>query len=228
MQKLIEAVETAAILEWASAKGLLLNYDSDRHKIILEKDGRKVASVRLALSVSYSPESGTVKPVEKNHVLCMVKAGMAAIGYFENGQNISHKVFRAYMVRKKQGKSQIKHLKTKGKSRAGSRIRLAESEKFFEQINSRLTAYLNTYHIDYIGYACSKTLWPFLFKANLKDHKQLLYKIPIHVQQPSYERLLSINKRLQMTAIQTEEKESAFFAPYFQKNPDPASDEDSW
>ena len=53
------------------------------------------------------------------------------------------------MVRKKRGVSQIKHLKTKGKSRAGSRVRLAETEEFFENINGRLQDYFEEHGMKY-------------------------------------------------------------------------------
>ncbi|MBI3143197.1 MAG: hypothetical protein HYZ16_10250 [Bacteroidetes bacterium] len=68
----------------------------------------------------------------------LVRAGEAALGWVIQGKLMKYKVVRKYMVRKKQGKAQVSHLKTKGKSRAGSRIRLAQTEAFFEEINHKL------------------------------------------------------------------------------------------
>ncbi|MEO1451203.1 MAG: hypothetical protein AAFV07_16855 [Bacteroidota bacterium] len=42
------------------------------------------------------------------------------------------------MKRHKRGKAQISYLNTRGKSKAGSRIRLANTVAFFEEINERL------------------------------------------------------------------------------------------
>ena len=50
-----------------------------------------------------------------------IRVGDAVVPYkvnFEGEELIEHKVFKTYMVRKKQGKSQIKHLKSKGKSKS--------------------------------------------------------------------------------------------------------------
>ncbi|MEM6299914.1 MAG: hypothetical protein AAF740_14595, partial [Bacteroidota bacterium] len=57
------------------------------------------------------------------YLMILIQAGAAALGYFEYGEPALHKAISAYMVRQQQGKSQIKHLNQKGKSRLGSRIR---------------------------------------------------------------------------------------------------------
>ena len=97
------------------------------------------------------------------------------------------------MVRQKQGKSQIKHLKTKGKSRAGSRIRLAETARFFEEINERLQSYSAQFPMDFWGISCAKTMWPYLFSSEVtppfssKDSN--LIELPFHIAQASFEEL---------------------------------------
>lgn len=230
MHLLTKAEDIVRFLEWAEKEGMLLEYDGLKHKFRINYNQARIGELRLPLSAEYAPDTGRLKFVEKNYILCMVRAGMAAVGYFEEGINISHKVFRAYMVRKKQGKSQIKYLKTKGKSRAGSRVRLGESEIFFNQINERIASYLDNYHIDYIGYSCSKTLWPFLFKPDsaLQKNKKLLYKIPFHIQQPTYDKLLEINRLIQLAAIKVEDNEEALFATYFDQDPDLSQDDELW
>jgi len=68
----------------------------------------------------------------------LIQAGEAALGVVNDGQLLTYKVIRKYMVRKKQGKAQVLHLNTKGKSKAGSRIRLAQTNSFFNDINTKL------------------------------------------------------------------------------------------
>ena len=134
------------------------------------------------------------------YVLVLIRSGIAAVGCFSGGRNIDHKVFRAYMVRKKQGKSQIKHLKTKGKSREGSRIRIAETFRFFEEINERLNIYFNAYSIGRIGISCPTTLIPYLYgskeKPPFQKNDARIVKIPTHIANPTYEILNKTNSFL--------------------------------
>ncbi len=111
-------------------------YDHEKHRVtILDEAGNDAVNFRLPIVLPRPDERSA--PVFENvhYVILLIQSGSCAMGYFEDGFNLEHKVFRSYMVRKKQGKSQIKYLKTKGKSRAGSRVRLAETLEFFENIN---------------------------------------------------------------------------------------------
>ena len=53
------------------------------------------------------------------YTLYLIQAGAADFGCFEKAEVIKHKTLTKYMVRKKQGKSQLTYLRQKGKSRAG-------------------------------------------------------------------------------------------------------------
>ena len=109
------------------------------------------------------------------------------------------------MVRKKQGRSQIKHLKTKGKSRAGSRLRLASGIEFFENINTRLTRHMKDNEFDRIAFSCSKILLPYLYGSKVptpfdkKDER--IYKIPKHLHQPTFEVMLGMQRFLNKTEL---------------------------
>ncbi|MDN3690216.1 hypothetical protein [Cyclobacterium jeungdonense] len=213
MHRLIKADTLPAFLDWIKIRAIELEYLPSQHKLNIYKDGIRVGALRLPLHYNWEAETGKIWPKETNWILFMVRAGIAAVGYFENGSNISHNVYRAYMVRKKQGKSQIKYLKTKGKSRAGSRVRLGEAEVFFQEIHEKVTSYLRHHPVDMIGYSCSKTLWPFIFNAGTgidKDDPRL-YKIPLHVQHPTYETLLQVNETLQAATLEFEEELSDWF-----------------
>ncbi|WP_296702996.1 hypothetical protein [Algoriphagus sp.] len=185
----------------AIGMGLTQSYLPESHQLEYSTDKEWLVKVSLPWSMTID-ESGKVFKKEDYHLaLVMIRAGIAATGYFHNGELIDHKVIRAYMVRQKQGKSQIKYLKTKGKSRAGSRVRLGESEMFFKEINDRLKKYAANYPIDTWGISCSKTLWPFFFGATNPppfDKKQEnLLSIPFHVQHPDFETLLQIHRKLE-------------------------------
>jgi hypothetical protein len=132
------------------------------------------------------------------YILYLVQAGAAALGCFEKGQVIKHKTLTKYMVRKKQGKSQLTYLRQKGKSRAGSRIRLKESLEFFEEINNKLIDWKE--HINraaVIFYSCPIRLTNELYLARtpppFERNDKKLKKIPFHVKTPNHKELMHIN-----------------------------------
>ncbi len=126
---------------------------------------------------------------DKTFIVLIVQSGEAVIGLVEDGELTYHKVFRGYLVRKKQGKSQLKHLKTKGKSRAGSRIRLASTFGFLEGINDKLDELFSENDIERIVFHCSELLKPHFFDGNKSFTKQdeRLFSLAMNVESPSYE-----------------------------------------
>lgn len=198
-------------------------YEPDKHRLLItDAAGKERVCFRLPLVLSYPKHPGSPPAEQVNYVILLIQAGSCAIGYFENGVNRDHKVFRAYMVRKKQGVSQIKHLKTKGKSRAGSRVRLAETMEFFENINERLQQYFSSYRIDRIALSCSKTLLPFLFNAKVSTpfdkRDPRIFKIPKHIHTPIYEILLDTNKFLLKGELIYEETEQGLVTSLLNEN----------
>jgi hypothetical protein len=168
--------------------------------VIRDDSGKDLVYFRLP--IVFPPPLAEPAPAPKpvHYILLLIQAGNCALGYFENGNNLDHKVFRAYMVRKKQGKSQVKYLKTKGKSRAGSRVRLGETMEFFENINGRLQEYFAGHQVDRIALSCSKTLLPYLFDSKVAtpfDKRDArIFKIPKHIHTPIYEVMMEAHKFL--------------------------------
>jgi len=184
----------------AKEGGLSSIYLADKHQVILETNQEWYAKLYLPWTYTWDEKDGLSIRPDTHFSLTLIRAGQAAVGYFHQGNLIDHRVFRAYMVRQKQGKSQIKYLKTKGKSRAGSRIRLAETERFFEEINERLVTYSNQFPIDFWGISCGKTLWPFLFDSAMappfSSKTSNLIELPFHIAQASFEELENAGKLL--------------------------------
>lgn len=176
-------------------------YDYEKHRlVILDQNQNELIYFRLPITIPPPNQLLSGAATQVNYIILLIQSGSCAVGYFENGVNLNHKVFRAYMVRMKQGKSQIKHLKTKGKSRAGSRVRLGETVEFFENINERLQEYFAQHQIHRIALSCSKILIPYLFNSKVptpfdkKDER--IYKIPKHINLPIYDVLLDTHKFL--------------------------------
>ncbi|MCS5489491.1 hypothetical protein [Algoriphagus limi] len=214
----------------AMEMGLDIDYSPTKHQVEITFQHNWLAKIFLPWDYLWTDNS--LQKIDDFHLaLVSIKAGQAFTGYFHNGHLIDHKVFRAYMVRQKQGKSQIKHLKTKGKSRAGSRIRLAETERFFIEINERLNFYADQYPITRWGISCGKTLWPFFFDAETPppfSSKQTNFiSIPFHYQQASFEELENSYHSLTQFHLLLSEKGKE----YFEEGPEEseeAFDDDNW
>ncbi len=222
------------LLDRSRKLGLNETYDSATHQLTIADEEEWLFKFFLPRNSNFTA-SGALKLKDDFHLaLVMIRAGIACTGYFHNGDMLDHKVFRAYMIRQKQGSSQIKYLKTKGKSRAGSRLRLGESERFFEEISERLNSYEDSFPITNWGISCAKTLLPYFFDSKpappFEKKQENLFSIPFHVQQPDFETLKDIHKKLNDIQLIVSEKESGlveevlttFKAP---ENPDP---EDDW
>lgn len=175
-------------------------YDYKRHLIHLENEGKEsIGYVRLPLHVKLNDALDVVQ--ENTQILYLtIESGNAAICIQKGKTTCYHTTFSAYMTRKKQGYSQIKYLNKKGKSRAGSRVRLASTIEFFEKINTKLTMLLEEYEVDRIAINCTPTLIPYLHQSKVacpfdkKDKR--LYKIPLHLPQSNFTNLTATIKKL--------------------------------
>ncbi|MEM6764683.1 MAG: hypothetical protein AAF824_02405 [Bacteroidota bacterium] len=171
---------------------------------LIDEVRNPIMDIRLPLPFppiqeNYIPSS-YLSEVEERHppyMIVLIQAGAAALGYAEEGEIYLHKNIKKYMKRHKRGKSQISYLNSKGKSKAGSRIRLANTISFFEEINDKLTEWEEEFEPERILYSCSAQLWGLLFKSNVtppfekKDER--LIRIPRDVKIPSMEELLAVN-----------------------------------
>jgi hypothetical protein len=202
--------QTLQFLNWILHEKHSHEYNYKKHSLsLLDELNDPFCYLRLPIHLHFPGNKSTEN---SRHILVLIQSGSAATGFVENTKLIDHKVFTAYMVRKKQGKSQIKHLKTKGKSRAGSRVRLASTIKFFENINSRLQLYFQKDPIDRIALSCSKTLIPWLFQSKIKcpfeKRDGRIYMIPKDVSQPNYKVLTEVNKFLMRCDVHYEDAHS--------------------
>jgi len=188
------------IIQKSDQLRLIGSYEATKHQWEISDGETWLAKIFLPWNVQVD-QSGNFQHKDDFHLaLVMIRAGIAVTGYFHNDVMLDHKVFRAYMVRQKQGKSQIKYLKTKGKSRAGSRLRLGESERFFQEINERLQAYDVLYPISMWGISCGKTLFPYFMGSEtpppFSKKQDTLLNIPFHIQQPDFETLKQTHQKL--------------------------------
>ena len=217
------------IVNQVEEKGWKITFLPEKQQLIIENEVSWLAKLFLPWTMTWLPEGKFQILDDVHYCLTLVRAGQAAVGYFHQGNLLDHKVFRGYLVRQKQGKSQFKYLKTKGKSRAGSRIRLEETLLFFNEINERLQVYAKQYPLNFWGLGCAKTLWPLLFDGEITapftSKSSELIELPYPFTKGSYEELQELELRLQQFHLLL----SPLAEPLIQLNqaPNPAAD-DSW
>lgn len=194
-------------------------YDYSKHVVLLKDEGYEVIGhLRLPLHISISKNLKILN--DDSLILYLsIESGHAAIVVMEGKDMIYHTTFSAYMSRKKQGFSQIKYLKKKGKSRAGSRVRLAETTEFFENINTTLATLFEDYEFDRIALNCNTTLIPYLYQSKVacpfdkKDDR--LYKIPLHIPQSNFTNLEGAIKKLMAPLLFYDEENKDLFDSFY-------------
>jgi len=202
VSKYIKEEEVKLLLSDMIKNGDNLFYDDKSHSIFKYGPEKKEKIVRLPLIWNKLPENLTnieqISSCNKEYIVLIIETGQAGLGIFKDGRVIEHKVIRKYMTRKKQGKSQLKYLKTKGKSRAGSRVRLKNSIIFFEEINEYIKKWFKSYNICRVLYYIPKPLINIWLSSKVSlpfDKKdENLIKIPINMNTPTFELVKKIAK----------------------------------
>lgn len=177
------------------------NFDPEKHRYIFQLGKSNEFYLRLPLPIALNDirEDLEIEELEAKYVIAIIQSGSAALAYCEGLQIVEHKVFKAYMVRKKQGKSQLKYLKTKGKSKAGSRVRLSNTEHFFDEIIEKMEDWLSYFEVNRIAMSLNKTLYPYFFHENnntITKQDERIFKIPKHIEEPSFDNLLKVHSFL--------------------------------
>lgn len=125
------------------------------------------------------------------HLVLLLQAGAAALGVFQQGELTHHKVIKKYVVRGR-GRAQPTHLKTRGKSRYGSRLRLQNHRRLLVEVNERLTAWHDEApDVDDRFYSCPVRTWSELFeqKPSPPSSRQDWIRIPLDLHVPSFDEL---------------------------------------
>ena len=188
-------------------------YDYKKHQVVLSNEHHDaIGQVRLPLHVIVEEDLVALEEEWPRVLYLTITAGNAAVCVMEGEELGYHTTLGAYMSRKKQGFSQIKYLNKKGKSRAGSRVRLAATYTFFENINTLLEELFDEGDFDRIAIDCPTTLIPYLFQSKVdcpfekKDPR--IYKIPLHLPQSNFTTLEAAIKKLKAPILSYEEKDA--------------------
>ena len=124
-------------------------------------------------------------------LVLLMQAGAGSYGLWQDDQVITHKTLRKYVTRGN-GKAQTTYLKTRGKSRYGSRLRLRNANLFLTETNEKFNDWWGEHGPwDRVFFSCPVRMWPELFKARPAPpfEKQNAIKIGMDVRVPSFEEL---------------------------------------
>lgn len=141
-----------------------------------------------------------LEPREEVQVVLLLQAGAMAFGCWCGDELVQHKALRKYVVRGN-GKSQATHLKTRGKSRYGSRLRLQNWRRLLGETNERLADCEAQFGpFDRIFYAVPIRVWPDLFASDpapsfARDDERL-QRLRLHVHRPEHDELLRVRRRM--------------------------------
>lgn len=186
--------------------GFRYDWNQEKNKLSGEIDGQ---AWHYRMPLSYPPPNADitldqylvqVPVVSAPFLLILIQAGHSAIGYFEDGELSLHKVIKKYMVRGN-GKAQVGYLQTRGKSKAGSRIRLANSISFFEDINEKLREWEVADQAVRILVSCPINMLSLWYESKVtppfeREDPRIL-KVPMDIHRPGAEELERVGELAQ-------------------------------
>ena len=146
--------------------------------------------------------------VDEVQVVLLLQAGAMAFGCWRGDDLLQHKAVRKYVVRGN-GKSQATHLKTRGKSRYGSRLRLQNWKSLLAETNERLADCEEQFGpFARIFHSVPVRVWSDLFDAEprpgfARDDARL-QRLGMHVHRPDHEELLRVRGRMQRGRVVTD------------------------
>jgi hypothetical protein len=135
---------------------------------------------------------------EPLQLLVLVQAGASAMGLWSGSELVAHKALKKYVVRGR-GRAQPTHLKTKGKSRYGSRLRLRNASAQLSQTNEKLSEWHGEHGpADDVFMSCPKTTWPALFASTPPPPftREQVIRIPLDVRVPDFGELRNVHRKM--------------------------------
>lgn len=183
---------------WTSAK---------RWYELHDDDGALRAALRPPLVVAGvgslpSPQDAVASAREPlgRYGILLFQAGAASLGLFDGLDMLDHKAIKRYVVRGK-GRAQPTHLKTRGKSRMGSRMRLRNAERLLGEVSARLRRWWGDDEPPRTLYlSCPVRLFADLCRSEppppVTPDDPRCVRIPIDVRVPNHAELLRVQRSI--------------------------------
>ncbi len=136
----------------------------------------------------------------RSYCIVLLQAGAMAMGWWDEGLLVRHKAQKRYVVRGN-GRAQTTHLRTRGKSRYGSRLRLQNWLLLLADVNGRLVEWqeeLGEPEQVFLaaGPRATAALWAQDPPPPFRREDARLRRIPAHVHVPDHEELLRVQRWL--------------------------------
>lgn len=202
-EKRLTTEETLQLLRSVESSATDFLFDEKKQSLVFKSTDSDTWELTLPIVLpkisgdSLKEIRAQIEQAKGTYTIILIQAGSAALAYYEREALSRHKVIKKYMIRKKQGKSQINHLKSKGKSRYGSRVRLQNTVLFFEEINATLQKWNVSQNSETILMSLPVNLKSLLFSSKIpvpfdkKDPR--IKRVPIDVRVPTFKELKHIN-----------------------------------
>lgn len=199
---------------WKDCAETLRRLD-DGSPLVLEPKGRFFESERVRVRPplvfpltrehsSFDDYLTSLPEEPSRHSVILMQAGAVSLGRFRGAQPIAKKSLRRYVVRGR-GRAQPLHLKTKGKSRYGSRLRLANARRLLVETNEKLNEWERELGpVDCVYYNCPVRLWPSVFATTPPPpfEKSEPFRIPLDLPRPTIEILLRTYRSMEYGRIE--------------------------
>ncbi|MDJ0976308.1 MAG: hypothetical protein QNJ98_17740 [Planctomycetota bacterium] len=162
-----------------------------RPPLVLLEDGALPAATALVERADEGPG---------RYAVLLMQAGAASLGLFQDGELLDHKAMKRYVVRGK-GKAQPTHLKTRGKSRFGSRLRLRNAERLLVDVVERLGSWTEDDEApERLFVSCPVRLFADLCRTeaapDLLTDEARHVRIPIDVNVPTHTELVRVHRSI--------------------------------
>ncbi|MBI4858828.1 MAG: hypothetical protein HY815_00935 [Candidatus Riflebacteria bacterium] len=139
------------------------------------------------------------------HLIVLIQAGASALGLWEEDRLVAHKAIKKYVVRG-HGKAQPTYLRSKGKSRYGSRLRLRNARSLLVETSEKIHEWRNeSGPFSRVFYSCPVRIWSGFLDGKPAPplSKEDLVKIPLDVARPCFDELLRVRRRSLVGRVRT-------------------------
>lgn len=136
----------------------------------------------------------------RRHVVALLQYGAMAMGYWDGASLVRHKAEKRYVVRGN-GAAQVTHLRTKGKSRYGSRLRLQNWQLLLADVTERFVAWWEELPEPELVFLAmnpraAAALWQAEPPPPFPRDDPRIRRVPRHVHVPDHEELLAVERFL--------------------------------
>eukprot|EP00698_Gefionella_okellyi_P002283 TRINITY_DN12090_c0_g1_i1.p1 TRINITY_DN12090_c0_g1~~TRINITY_DN12090_c0_g1_i1.p1 ORF type:complete len:305 (-),score=58.15 TRINITY_DN12090_c0_g1_i1:440-1354(-) len=187
-------------IRWSRDLQAIVGRDAQRNELYRVKPPIAYALRDDVQSLADYQHQLSVEPPLSTYMVTLLQAGAAAMGIWRESELLAHKAIKKYVVRGT-GSAQPTYLKTKGKSRYGSRLRLINARTILDDINEKLHEFVDKYgQPQHVWYHAPVRMWPTLHGRDppppFEQRGENIRPVPLNVNRPCFAELKRIQDSL--------------------------------